>query len=145
MCVQHLAVWNRYCRQFVIADGWGNACFKCLSCSRAYAKSRALIWAVRGRNRLIAYKIVGHFYRKISGSNQVKNRFFRISNISVPCPHAQLRGRTVNKKLLTFFRPWGRDHSLSPLCWIFRIKEIHHPRPRRGQHGKIWAWGWCSG
>ena len=26
--------------------------------------------------------------------------FFRISNISVPCPHAQLRGRTVIKKLL---------------------------------------------
>ena len=50
-------------------------------------------------HRLTAYKIVGHFfglsYRKISGSNQVKNSFFRISNISVPCPHAQLRGRTV--------------------------------------------------
>ena len=37
---------------------------------------------------LTAYKIVGHFfglsYLKISGSNQVKNIFFRISNISVP-------------------------------------------------------------
>ena len=51
----------------------------------------------------------GHFsglsYRNISGSNQVKNSFFRISNISVPCPHAQLRGRTVIKKLWRFFGP----------------------------------------
>ena len=62
-------------------------------------------------HRLTAYKIVGHFfglsYRKISGSNQVKNSFFRISNISVPCPHAQLRGRAVNRKLWTFFRTLG--------------------------------------
>ena len=35
--------------------------------------------------------------RKISLNNQVENSFFRISNISVPCPHAQLRGRTVIK------------------------------------------------
>ena len=48
----------------------------------------------RFSHRLIAYKIVGHFfglsYRKIWGSNQVKSRFFRISNILAPCPHAQL-------------------------------------------------------
>ena len=37
-----------------------------------------------------------------SGNNQVENSFFRISNISVPCPHAQLRCRTVSKKLWTF-------------------------------------------
>ena len=78
---------------------------------------------------LTAYKIVGHFfglsYRKISGSNQVKNMFFRISNISVPCPHTQLRGRTVIKKLWTFFGPWGRVRSKSPPCCIFRIKQIH--------------------
>ena len=67
----------------------------------------------------------GPSYRKISGSNQVKNSFCRISNISVPCPHAQLRGRTVIKKLWTFFGPWGRDRSQSPLCWIFRVKQIH--------------------
>ena len=80
-------------------------------------------------HRLTAYKIVGHFfglsYRKISGHNQVKNIFFRISNISVLCPHAQLRGRTVIKKLWTFFWPWCRDRSQSPPCWIFRIKQIH--------------------
>ena len=84
-------------------------------------------------HRLTAYKIVEHFfglsYQKISGSNQVKNSFFRISNISVPCLHAQLRvrGRTViiNKKLWTFFGPWRRDRSQSPLCWIFRVKQIH--------------------
>ena len=62
-------------------------------------------------HRLTAYKIVGHLsgmsYRKISGHNQVKNSFFRISNISVPCPHAQLRDRAVIKKLWTFFGPWG--------------------------------------
>ena len=51
--------------------------------------------------------------------------FFRISNISVPCPHAQLRGRTVNKKLWAFFGPWGRNRSQSPPCWIFRVKQIH--------------------
>ena len=81
-------------------------------------------------HRLTAYKIVEHFfglsYRKISESNQVKNSFFRISNISVPCLHAQLRvrGRTVmiiNKKLWTFFGPWRRDRSQSPPCWIFRV------------------------
>ena len=69
-------------------------------------------------HRITAYKIVGHFfglsYRKISGSNQVKNSFFRISNMPVPCPHAQLRGRTVIKKLWTFFGPWVRDRSQSP-------------------------------
>ena len=78
-------------------------------------------------HRLTAYKIVGHFfglsYRKISGSNQVKNRFFRISNISVPCPHAQLRGHTVIKKFWTFCKPWGRDCSQSPPCWIFSGKS----------------------
>ena len=51
--------------------------------------------------------------------------FFRISNISVPCPHAQLRGRTVIKKSWTFFGPWGRDLSRSRPCWIFRVKQIH--------------------
>ena len=55
--------------------------------------------------RLTAYKIVGHYfglsYLNISGNNKVENIFFRISNISVPCPHAQLRGRTVIKKLWT--------------------------------------------
>ena len=79
--------------------------------------------------KLTAYKIVGHFfglsYRKISGSNQVKNCFFRIINISVPCLHAQLRSGTVIKKLWTFFRTRGRDHSRSPPCWIFRVKQIH--------------------
>ena len=90
-------------------------------------------------------------YRKISGSNQPnprpilifkifltlyniiisgQNIFFRISNIPAPwpCLHAQLRGRTVIKKLSTFFGPWGRDSSQSPTCWIFRVKQIDlHP------------------
>ena len=56
-------------------------------------------------HRLTTYKIEGHFfglsYKKISGSNQVENIVFII--ILVPCPHAQLRGRTVIKKLWTFF------------------------------------------
>ena len=67
----------------------------------------------------------GLSYRKISGSNLIKISFFRISNISVPCLHAQLRGRTVITKLWTFFGPWGRDRSQSPPCWIFRVKQIH--------------------
>ena len=80
-------------------------------------------------HRLTAYKIVGHFfglsYRKISGSNQVKNRCFRISNISVLCSHAQLRSRTVIKKLWTFFGTWGRDRSQSPPWWSFWVKQVH--------------------
>ena len=93
-------------------------------------------------HRLTAHKIVGHFFglsdRNISGSNQVENSFFRISYISVPCPHAQLSGRAVIKKLWTFFRPWGRDLSQSPPCWIFRVKHILYIPPRlwRGRHGK---------
>ena len=80
---------------------------------------------------LTTYKIVGHFfglsYRKISGSIIIRSKivFFRISNISVSCPHAQLRGRTVIKKLWTFFGPWGRDRSWLPPCRIFRVKQIH--------------------
>ena len=77
-------------------------------------------------HRLTAYKIsldchVGK-YRWIIRSKIV---FFRISNISVQCPHAQLRGRTVIKKLWTFLGPWGRDRSQSPPCWIFWVKQIH--------------------
>ena len=71
-------------------------------------------------HRLTAYKLVGHFFRlsylKISLNNQVENRCFRISNIPVPCLHAQLRGSTVIKKLWTFFGPWRRDPSQSPPC-----------------------------
>ena len=66
---------------------------------------------------------------KYRGVIRSKIVFFRISNISVPCLHAQLRvrGRTViiNKKLWTFFGPWRRDRSQSPPCWIFRVKQIH--------------------
>ena len=70
-------------------------------------------------HRLTAYKIVGHFfglsYLNISGNDQV-DFFFRISIISVPRPHAQLRGRTVIKKLWTFFGRWGRYRCQSPPC-----------------------------
>ena len=58
-------------------------------------------------------------------NNQVENRLFTISNLSVPCPHAELRGSTVIKKLWTFHWPRGRDRSESPPCWIFRVKQIH--------------------
>ena len=64
-------------------------------------------------------------YRKIRAMIRSKIVFFRISNISVPCRHAQLRGRTVTKKLWTFIGPWGRVRSQSPPCWIFRVKQIH--------------------
>ena len=80
-------------------------------------------------HRLTAYKIVGHFfglpYLNMSGIIRSKIVFFRISNISVQFPHAQLKGRTVIKKLWTFFGPWGRDRSQSPPCWIFRVRQIH--------------------
>ena len=73
---------------------------------------------------LTAYKIVGHFFGRsylhdFFSNIQVENTFFRISSILVPCPHAQLRGLTVIKNVWTFFRPWGRDCSQSPLCWFF--------------------------
>ena len=72
------------------------------------------------RHRLTTNKIVGHFfglsYLNILGQNQVENSFFVISNISVPCSHAQLRGRTVIKKLWSFCGPPGRDRSQSPRC-----------------------------
>ena len=80
-------------------------------------------------HRLTAYKTVGLFfglsYRRKLGHNQVEFFFLRISNISVPCPHAQLRGRTVIEKLWTFFGPWGCNRSQSPPCSIFRVKQIH--------------------
>ena len=67
-------------------------------------------------HRLTAYRILGHFfglpYLNMSGNNQVENSFFRISNISPPCPHVQLRGRAVNRKLWTFVRTLG-SRSLS--------------------------------
>ena len=72
---------------------------------------------------------MGHFfglsYPKIALNNQVENRFFVISSISVPCPHAQLTGCTVIKKLCTFLDLGGRDRSQSPPCWIFRVKQIY--------------------
>ena len=87
-------------------------------------------------HRLTAYKIVGHFfalsYLNISGNNQVENRFFRISNISVPCPHAQCRGRTVIETLWTFFGRCGQDRSLSLPCWFFRVKQIHQSSALEG-------------
>ena len=81
-------------------------------------------------HRLNVYKIIRLFfglsYLNISVNNQVENSFFfRISNISVPCPHAELRGRTIIKKLWIFSRPWGRHHSKSPPCLIFLVKQIH--------------------
>ena len=80
-------------------------------------------------HRFTAYEIVGHIfglsYRKISGGNQVKNSFFRISNISVSCPHAQLRSRTVIKSYGHLSDLGGRDRSQSPPCWIFQVKQIH--------------------
>ena len=69
-------------------------------------------------HRLTVYKIVRHFfvlsYLNISGNNQVKNSFFRISSIQFP--YAQLRGRTVIKKLWTFIGPCGRDRSQPLQC-----------------------------
>ena len=80
-------------------------------------------------HRLTVYKIVRHFFGlsflNISGTNQVENISLKISYISVPCPHAQLRGRTVIKMLWTFLWPWGRDRSQSLPCWIFHLKQIH--------------------
>ena len=67
-------------------------------------------------HRLTAYKIVGYFFGlsyigKYRGVIRSKIVCFRIRNISVPCPHALLRGRSVIEKLWTFFGHWGRDRS----------------------------------
>ena len=45
-----------------------------------------------------------------------------LSNILVPHPHTQLRGRTVIKKLWTFLGPCGPDHSQSPAMLNFSGK-----------------------
>ena len=84
----------------------------------AFILSRVLIllaWAVADTgfsHRLTANKISleGHIgkYRRIIRS---KIFFFRVSNILAPCPHAQLRGRKVIKRLWTCFGPCVRDHS----------------------------------
>ena len=53
--------------------------------------------------------------------------FFIISNISATRSHAQFIFRTVVQQLWTFFRPWGRDLSQSPLfkkSGFFRVKRI---------------------
>ena len=78
------------------------------------------VWDSPISHRFTAYKIVGHFlglsYRKISGSNQFKNIFLRISNMSVPYPHAQLRGRTVIKKVMDIFRTlWSGSLSVAAM------------------------------
>ena len=66
---------------------------------------------------LTAYKVVGHFfgqsYLNISWNNQVGNTFFRISIISAPCPHAQLRGRTAIKKSYGHVSDLGVEIALS--------------------------------
>ena len=54
--------------------------------------------------------------------------FFRISSISVTCPHAQLRCRTPLKSYGYFSdlgECWGWDRSESTPCMIFRVKQIH--------------------
>ena len=80
-------------------------------------------------HRLSAYKIVGFFfglsYRNISLNNQVENSFFRISNISLPCPHAQLGGRTVIKKVWTFSNPGVKIALSHRYVEFFWVKQIH--------------------
>ena len=64
------------------------------------------------------------------------NLFFRINDISITCPHDQLTGRTVIKKLWVFFRTWGPDRSQSSPCWFFSGEantSIHGLRV--GRHG----------
>ena len=106
-------------------------------------------------HRLTAYKIVGHIfglsYRKISGSNEVKNIFCKISNISVPCPHAQLKGRTVtfqfharmlSSKVAQSLKSYGDFSDLGVGIAIshrhvgfFGWGKYIYQRPRRGRHG----------
>ena len=90
-------------------------------------------------HRFTAYKIVRHFsdchIRKYPGVIRLKVVFFRISNISVPCPHAQLRVRTV-KKLWTFFGLSGRIALSHCHVGFFRWSKYIHPRPWRGRQGK---------
>ena len=86
------------------------------------------VWATdwpRTKSRDIS--LDGHI-QGLPSNYQVKIRFFRISNISVTCPHAQLTTRAVIKTLGTFFGPWGRDRSQSPPCWFFRVKQIQQSR-----------------
>ena len=92
---------------------------------RHYLLWLALVTKTGFSHRLTPHKILGHFLKDLPPNIEVKNIFFRISNISVTCPHAQLTARTVLQNNRHFFGPWVRDRSQSPPCWIFRVKQIH--------------------
>ena len=78
--------------------------------------------------RLTAYKIVGHLlglsYLHISGNNQVENIFFRISNISVLCPHAQLRAQSL-KSYGHFSDLWVVIALSHRHVEFYQVKQIH--------------------
>ena len=98
---------------------WDNV--SCLLSPSGWSWFQPQIVAVQNRGTFL-WTVISKTCPQIIRSKIV---FFRSSNISVPCPHAQLTGRTVIKKLWTFFGPWGWDHSQSPTCWIFQVKPIH--------------------
>ena len=91
-------------------------------------------------HRLTAYKIVGYFsglsYRKISGSNQVKNIFLESAIF-------QFHARMLSSEVAHSLKGYGHFS-----VFVVRIALSHrhvgffgeskyiHPRPRRGQHGK---------
>ena len=62
---------------------------------------------------------------KYRGVIRSKIVFLRISNISAPCPHAQLRGRTVIKKLWTFGTMGSGSLSVTAMLEFCRVKQIH--------------------
>ena len=64
--------------------------------------------------------------------------FFRISNISATRSYAQLIFRTFIRKLWTFFGHWSRDHSQSPICWIFRLKRVLWLSTASARTARLW-------
>ena len=91
-------------------------------------------------HRLTAYKIVGHFfglsYRKISGSNQVKNIFF-LESVTFQS-HARMLSSEVAQSLKSYghFSDLGVGIALSHRhVGFFGYSKYINPRPRRGRHG----------
>ena len=94
-------------------------------------------------HRLTPYKIVGHLFRRsyltLVPEESGRKYFITIINISDPCPHAQLRGRTIIKNLWTFSDLRG-SRLLSVTAMLKNVyfsgsNEYINPQPRRGRHG----------
>ena len=80
-------------------------------------------------HRLSLYKIEAHLfgrsYLRLLFEYSGRFFFFRINDISITCPHDQLTGRTVIKKLWIFFGLEVQIALSHRHVDFFRVKQIH--------------------